>query len=265
MKVLIFASEDRPYAILELFALEGGDDSNLAIQHISEMDEVNIVGDEYENIVATIQKEQASLVIFDAINSFSDGNISTDQKARRTVSTPLQRMANQTGAAIIGIRNWGKSAEGSVGSQKAMGATSVSSVSRAEMNTVEILRNDEDKRKGKPREFWLIFEKVTGAPPQKPLKYRAEDRSTEGDELTSHLRTIEWDGEIDRVRLMRLGVKGFEKYVDGDGNFDSARWLANLKRKREAKRQSPTGLAEGSGSSLGIDKRASETSPNRPR
>ena len=62
----------------------------------------------------------ARRVVLDALNSFVGGDISTDSKARRSLSGRLQALARCTGACIIGIRNWGRSDGGSA-LQKALG------------------------------------------------------------------------------------------------------------------------------------------------
>jgi hypothetical protein len=181
--VLYFTSEDSAAQVRDLVRVHDGDLTRLHVHDIACSDEPIDILDCLEEIEAEINARQARLVILDALNSFVGGDISTDAKARRTLSGRLQGLARRTGACIIGIRNWGRS-EGGTAAQKALGATSLSDVARCVMNTAVVLKKD-----GQIDHHRLEFEKVSGTPPPPSLRFSVKDL---GSPDASHLRQIKW-------------------------------------------------------------------------
>jgi len=187
-----FTSEDSASRFCDGVRIHGGDLSRLHVHDIaSGLDPVDLLA-RLEELEATINATRARLVVLDALNSFVGGDISTDSKARRTLSGRLQSLARRTGACIIGIRNWGRMDAGTA-SQRALGATSLSDVARCVMNTREkppIDPHDPDS----PRRFQLEFEKVSDAPKPASIGFSVKDLSTGPDD--SHLRKIIWQKPI---------------------------------------------------------------------
>jgi hypothetical protein len=172
--VIIFTSEDSAAKVKAIIKLHGGDETRVHVHDIaaSEGESVNLL----EHIAffeEEIKRLQAGLVVIDALNSFADGDYSSDTKARRSISGPLQNLARKTGAAIIGIRNLGRDSKGK-GSDGALGAISLAHVSRCAMNTKELPL----KRFDPTRRFLLEFERVSDAPKPAPVPYSILDRST---------------------------------------------------------------------------------------
>lgn len=186
--VLYLTAEDPGYQVCDLVKLHGGDLSRLHVFDIATTDDPADLLDRLPEMEGWIHQTSARLVILDPLNSFCGGDISSDAKARRTLSGKLNALARKTGATLLGIRNWGKADVGT-GSQKVLGAASLSDVSRCVMSTVAV----PPKPKGGADQLrcWrLEFEKVSGAPPPPPLTYRMEDEST-GD-ADRHLRRVVW-------------------------------------------------------------------------
>jgi hypothetical protein len=193
--VLYFTSEDSAAQVRDLVRLSGGDLTRLHVHDIASGTEPIDVLECLEEMEATINALGARLVILDALNSFVGGDISTDSKARHTLSGVLHALARRTGACVLGVRNWGRS-EGGTASQKALGATSLSDVGRCVLNSVEVT---DPTGKDTTRRWRLEFEKVSGAPPAAPVDYCVEDLST-GDE-DAHLRRVSWGGRPEEVAL----------------------------------------------------------------
>jgi hypothetical protein len=189
--VLYFTSEDAAARVRDLVRIHDGELARLYVHDIASGGEPIDVLDCLEEIEAEINARQARLVVLDALNSFVGGDISSDAKARRTLSGRLQALARRTGACVIGIRNWGR-ADAGTASQKALGATSLSDVARCVMNTLEL----PPVEKGGPRRFALEFEKVSDAPKPEPIAYDVLDRSTGA--ADSHLRKILWQWPVSR-------------------------------------------------------------------
>lgn len=210
--VIYFTSEDAASQIRDLIAIAGGDLTRLHVHDIASGSEPVDLLDCLGEIEATINSLGARLVVLDALNSFVGGDISTDSKARRTLSGRLQSLARRTGACIIGIRNWGR-ADGGTSSQKAMGAASLSDVGRCVLNTLELPPIE----KGAPRRFLLEFEKVSNAPPQQPVSYEVQDLST-GDGDAYHRRII-WGKPVTDEDVARAFGKGDKKVAQkGSGS-----------------------------------------------
>lgn len=202
--VFYFTSEDSASRVRDLVRIHGGDLTRLQVHDIASGSEPIDLLDCLDEIEATINSRKCRLVILDALNSFVGGEISTDSKARRTLSGRLQSLARRTAACIIGIRNWGKMDAGSA-SQRSLGATSLSDVARCVMNTREL----EPVETGAARHFQLEFEKVSDAPKPKPIPYSVENRST--CEADSHYRKIVWRKPFDPVALKKALNNGRNK------------------------------------------------------
>jgi hypothetical protein len=207
--VLYFTSEDSAARVRDLVRIHSGDLTRLFVHDIISVSEPIDILDCLEEMEAEINARQARLVILDALNSFVGGDISSDAKARRTLSGRLQALARKTGACIIGIRNWGRMESGSA-SQKALGATSLSDVARCVMNTQELPPLDSND-KSAMRRFQLEFEKVSDAPKPKPLGYEVVNKST--GPADSHLRKIVWaiDAEAFAAKVKANRKKGSAK------------------------------------------------------
>jgi hypothetical protein len=208
--VLYFTSEDAASRVRDLVRVHGGTLNRLHIHDIISSTEPIDLLENLEQMEAEINARQARLVILDALNSFVGGDISTDSKARRTLSGRLQALARRTKACIIGIRNWGRS-DGGTASQKALGATSLSDVARCVMNTKELQVDPKQ-----PWPYRLEFEKVSDAPKPRPLHYTVENLSTGA--ADSHLRRIRWEELAPRevveslvADLKRVQENGSEK------------------------------------------------------
>jgi hypothetical protein len=208
--VLYFTSEDSQSRVRDLVRVHGGDLAKLQVHDIASGDEPIDLLEYLGEIEAEINSRQARLVILDALNSFVGGDISTDSKARRTLSGRLQALARRTGACVIGIRNWGRM-EGGTASQKALGATSLSDVARCVMNTRELPVTDKQ-----PWPYQLEFEKVSDAPKPKAILYKVKNLST--CEADSHLRKIVW---LDLVGLEEAVKRGAFKRVAEKGSSSS--------------------------------------------
>jgi hypothetical protein len=205
--VLYFTSEDSASRVRDLVRIHGGDLGRLHVHDIAAGTELIDLLECFDEVEAEINARKARLVVLDALNSFVGGDISTDAKARRTLSGRLQALARRTGACVIGIRNWGRM-EGGSASQKALGAVSLSDVARCVMNTLELPRQDPQDKEG-PRRFHLEFEKVSDAPKPEALPYRVEDHST--GEADSHVRRIVWEDPGALKKLTESLKEGFEK------------------------------------------------------
>jgi hypothetical protein len=127
--VMYFTSEDTGSRVVDIFGSHGGDHSLLHVHDVASNCEVIDLLDCLREMEAEINTRGVRLVILDALNSFVGGDISTDSKARRTLSGRLQALARRTGACVIGVRNWGREDTGSA-SQKSLEATSLSDVAR---------------------------------------------------------------------------------------------------------------------------------------
>jgi hypothetical protein len=213
--VAIFTSEDAAATVRDIVQVHGGDISRLHVHDIASGPEPIDVLDCLEEIETLITSLGIRLVILDALNSFVGGDISTDSKARRTLSGRLQALARRTGACIIGVRNWGRMDAGS-SSQRTLGATSLSDVARCVMNTLELPPFD-PKDPTEPRRFQLEFEKVSDAPKPQPIPYTVNDLSTGTSD--SHLRRIVWPspdrGESAVAGLNRSAQKRVAKKGSG--------------------------------------------------
>lgn len=200
--VLYLTSEDSASQVCELIALHEGDLDRVHVHDVATAEELVNLVESSDEMEAMINQFGVRLVVVDALNSFAQGIIKTDCDARRTLSGPLQRLARRTGACILGIRNWGKATEGTA-SQKALGASSLSDVSRCVLNTLEV-------EGGVNPLYELQFEKVTDARPCKPMPYRIVDASG-GDSEKEHLRKIFWEKDKGEAALSGLGKKGSKK------------------------------------------------------
>jgi len=105
---MYFTSEDSASRVSDSVRVHGGDLNRLYVHDIASSKEPIDLLDCLEEMEAEINARQIRLVILDALNSFTGGDISTDSKARRTLSGRLQALGRKTGACIIGIRNWGR-------------------------------------------------------------------------------------------------------------------------------------------------------------
>ncbi len=204
--VMYFTSEDSDSRVRDIVRVHNGDLDRLWVHDIASTTEPIDLLHCLEEMEASINARQVRLVILDALNSFVGGDISSDAKARRTLTSKLHGLARRTGACIIGIRNWGR-AEGGTASQKALGAVSLSDVARAVLNTNEQEPGTPEGRIS-PRRFLLEFEKVSDVAPPDPIPYRVEDLST--CEEDSHLRRIVWDPP-DGKGLMAVCLKNGSK------------------------------------------------------
>jgi hypothetical protein len=189
--VLYFTSEDPAAQVRDLVRVHGGDLARLYVHDIASTDDPADLLDCLAEVEATINGTGARLVVLDALNSFVTGDISTDTKARRSLTGKLQHLARRTGACVVAVRNWAKGADGAgTGSQKSLGASSVADVARCVLNTAEEKRDDERE----PRRFRLEFEKVSGAPRPDPIAFEIKDMSTGLHDR--HLRRIVWPPPI---------------------------------------------------------------------
>ena len=181
---LYFTSEDSESRVRDSFELHGGDLKKLFVHDIASATDPIDVLDYLEEIESMIKAHGVRLVVLDALNSFCGGDISCDHKARRTLSGRLNSLARRTGACVLGIRNYGRSNEGS-GNQKALGAVSLGDVARTVMHA----------NKAKSGQFELEFEKVSDRPPvEEPLKFWVSDLS-KGEKGKSHLRKVSFREE----------------------------------------------------------------------
>src|SRR5262249_25665856 len=135
--VLYFTSEDSASQVSELVEIHKGVLTRLQIHDVASGTELIDLLECLEEVEAEINARQARLVIIDALNSFVGGDISSDAKARRSLSGRLHALARRSGACIIGIRNCGRIDAGTA-SQRALGAISLSHVARCAMNTAEL-------------------------------------------------------------------------------------------------------------------------------
>ena len=203
--VFYFTSEDSASRVRDIVRIHRGDLTRLHVHDIASSTEPIDLLNYLKEIEAQIKARQCRLVILDALNSFVGGDISTDSRARRTLSGQLQSLARRTGACIIGIRNWGRMESGSA-SQKSLGATSLSDVARCVMNTLEV-----QVKKGEPRRFQLEFEKVSDAPKPLPIPYSVENLST--CEANSHHRQIIWGKPVDSLAQVKSIAKSLPKFM----------------------------------------------------
>lgn len=199
--VIYFTSEDSGEVVADLVREHGGDATRLHVHDQAKGDIDADILDHLDEIGESIKSLNARLVIFDALNSFAEGNIKSDSKARKTLSGKLTRLARSTGACVIGIRNWGRDKEGT-SSQKALGATSLSDVARCTMNTDERPGHNPKKPKLK-----LEFERVSDARLPEPLHYTIIDKSG-GTRERSHLRKIVWKKKPKLARRKKVAKKG---------------------------------------------------------
>lgn len=186
--VVYFTAEDSASQVRDLVRLHNGDLSRLHIHDLTSGDEPVDLLDCLAEVEEYIRKHSARLVVIDPLNSFVGGDISTDAKARRTLSGKLNALARRTGACLLLIRNWGRADVGT-GSQRSLGSHSTSDMSRCVMNTEELPRLDRDDDT-EPRRFQLVWEKVSGAPQPDPLPYTVKNLST--GPTDRHLRRIVW-------------------------------------------------------------------------
>jgi hypothetical protein len=208
--VIYFTSEDPDWQVKELVRLAAGDLTRLHVHDIDYVDEpIDIVG-QLPEMEEAINACGAGLVLIDAVNSFVGGDISSDSRARRTLSGKLRSLANRTGACVLGLRNWGRMEVGSA-SAKALGATSLSDVARCTMNTRKL-----PKEKGQPQQFALEFERISGAPPAQPVLFTILDKHTCRED--EYLRTIDWTMVIPSDEEAEEFVEGLGKKVAEKGS-----------------------------------------------
>ena len=201
--VFYLTSEDGAAQVCDLVQLAGGDLTRLHVHDIaSALDPIDFL-DCLEEIEAAINSYKVRLVVLNALNSFIGGDISTDAKARRTLSGRLQSLARRTGASIIGVRNWGRADVGT-SSQRVLGAASLSDVGRCVLNTREL---EPIEAAGPPR-YRLEFEKVSNAKRPLAIPYSIEDLSTDD---APHLRRIIWGEPITKADVHKALGKGSQK------------------------------------------------------
>lgn len=186
--VMYFTAEDRRSVVRDLVEAHGGDLKRLHVHDQAASDDPIDLLEHLTDLEEQVRELNARLVILDPLNAFVGGDISTDAKARRTLSGKLNALARRTGACLLLIRNWGRATDGP-GSQRSLGSHSTSDVARCTMNTEELPPLDRDDP-APPRRFRLVWEKVSGAPQPDPLPYGVKDLSTGPDD--SHLRHIVW-------------------------------------------------------------------------
>jgi hypothetical protein len=194
--VLVFTSEDSAEQVRDLVALYGGDLKRLFVHDVAATDEPLDLLNFLEEMEDRINILGARLVVIDALNSFVGGDISSDAKARRTLSGKLHALARRTGACILGLRNWGRQDTGKA-SNNALGAVSLGHVARCTINTRRLKRSNPKDPK-EPPQFRLEFEKVSGCAPPKPIRYMVQDCST--CDADAHLRKILWGKSIPQVK-----------------------------------------------------------------
>jgi hypothetical protein len=205
--VFYLTSEDAGSRVRDIVRLHGGDLTRLHVHDIAtgNSEPIDLL-DCLDEMEAQIKSQKVRLVILDALNSFVGGDISTDSRARRTLSGQLQSLARRTGACIIGIRNWGRM-DGGTSAQRSLGATSLSDVARCVMNTREL----PPVEKGAPRRFQLEFEKVSDAPQPLPIPYAVENLST-GD-ADSHHRRLHWSRPV-TAEAVKAALGGGKKVAE---------------------------------------------------
>jgi hypothetical protein len=204
---ILFTSEDSQTNAIKLIELHGGDPARVHIYDIAETDDCIDVARRVADVEASIREHNVRLVVLDALNSFIGGDISTDSKARQTVSSPLAQLARRTGATIIGIRNWGRS-EAESASNKSLGSHSLSDVARVVLNTQIV-----PETKKSPEKTLLVWEKLNDGKQPGPLEYTTRDLS-DGKPENAYHRRIVWNkernkeiGDSLRKHLAKKGVR----------------------------------------------------------
>jgi|GEM_PF-1272398 hypothetical protein len=203
---ILFTSEDSQANAIKLIELHGGDRARVYIHDIAESAEFIDVAKSVANVEAAIREHNVRLVVLDALNSFIGGDISTDSKARRTVSSPLAKLARRTGATIIGIRNWGRS-EAESASNKSLGSHSLSDVARVVLNTQIVPETDES-----PEKTLLVWEKLSDGKQPEPLEYTTRDLS-DGKPENAYHRQIVWNEERNKKIVDELRKRPVKKGV----------------------------------------------------
>lgn len=185
--VIYFTSEDSKECVNDIVALHGGDVTRLFVHDIIDSENPLDLLESLEGVESIINEKHAPFVVFDAFNSFigEGANIKGDHNARRTLTNKVMGMARRTGSCILILRNWGKVQVGTA-TDKVLGASSLSAVSRCVMNTQRISEDDE-----LPKRFQLEFQRVSDAPDPEPLRFTFKDKSTCDED--KHLRIVEWD------------------------------------------------------------------------
>jgi hypothetical protein len=194
INVMIMTSEDPESQVRDLVELAGGDLTKLHVFDITAAKKGSIDILYYmDTMIQRIRETESRLLILDALNSFVGGDLKSDSAQRRTLSGRLMKLARDTGICVMGMRNWGKSIDGP-GSSNVLGATSLSDVARCTMHAIKKPLPQKKKGEEEPEEdavpFLLQFERISGAPPAKPLAFRIIDRHT--CKKDSHLRLIGW-------------------------------------------------------------------------
>lgn len=230
MGVMILTSEVDASKVRDIVRLHGGDLTRLWVHDIASTDDPVDVLENIPGFEQQIRELGIRVIIIDALNSFITGEINTDSKARRNVSGPLAAIARRTGCCIIGIRNW-NNMSGVDAAHRALGATSLSDVSRCAMNTKCL----EPLEKGGPKRFRLEWERVSDANPNdhQPLPYAMKDLST-GD-ADSHHRVIVW-GKPSEEREKEF-EKAFPKKVAKKAGKKSERTHTLIKKKIAGKKR----------------------------
>jgi hypothetical protein len=182
--VLYFTSEDSDARVRDLVKAHGGDLGLLHVHDIVSAAEPVDLLECLEEIEALIGSLGARLVVLDALNSFTGGDISSDSKARRTLSGRLHALARKTGACVLGLRNWGRHVSPEA-ENRALGAISLSDVARCTMNT-EVL----EKTDGQAWPYRLVWDRLTDAPRPDPLDYDLKDLSTGSHD--KYMRRLVW-------------------------------------------------------------------------
>jgi AAA domain/Toprim-like len=196
--VLYFTGEDSAATVRDIVALHGGDLDRLLI-HELELPDGELVDllQFLTEIEDQVNLTGAKLVVIDPINNFlGDYDVSTDVKARRNVTGKLHSFAKRLGICLLGLRNWGKAAEGS-STQRALGPSSMSHVCRACFHT-------QISEQGPPVQGKLAWDKVSDAPHPRPIPFSVKDEG-------GHLRRILWGKTSEPKETRRGGKKSSEK------------------------------------------------------
>jgi len=210
--VIYFTSEDSAGNVRDLVEIHGGDLSRLKVYDAQDAEPLDLL-ERLDDLEDTINKLRCPLVVVDALNSFVAGDISTDAKARRTMTGRLQSLAKRTGACIVAIRNYSRIAVGP-SSARALGAISLSHVSRCCLHVEEgEPDSNQNLREGEERRFRLVFERVSNAPLPRPIPFQLKNLSTCREDR--HRRRIEWTdcGKLRRALGGKVAEKGSAESV----------------------------------------------------
>jgi hypothetical protein len=169
-------------------------------------------------LAQAIDETGAILVFIDALNDLLGGKTDMNSDAQvRAVLTPVRRLAERTGAAVLATRHFGKSARASA-VNAGLGSVAYSALARAVLQVYE----DPDV----PGRILLARAKCNVAPPVPTLAFAllstASDREHDGPAV------VTWQGSDPRSAEELQAALRDTASVEPSADLDAAAWLREV-------------------------------------